>query len=161
MERRKIVTLPSPTCQGSQTWCTVLIPGIYCGVGVRVISVVFYTCRSRWFRSAIAAFVRFTKAGVGNWKWGQSPCHRSHRHVSQIPQNFKGCHSLLDDVQPDHNECRVLLFLSEVEMVGAMCFLRWCLPLWSAVPLNWMSSCRNVDGFRYSLLYVLSLVKAL
>ena len=90
MKRRKIVTLPSPTHQGSQTWCTVSIPGMYCGVGVQVISVVFYTSRSRWFCSAIAALVRFTKAGVGNWKWGQSPCRRSHRLVSQIPRNFKG-----------------------------------------------------------------------
>ena len=87
MKRRKIVTLPSPTRQGSQTWCTASIPGIYCGVEVRAISVVFYTCRSCWFRSATAAFVRFTKAGDGKWKWGQSPCRRSHKHVSQIPRN--------------------------------------------------------------------------
>ena len=86
--RRKIVTLPSPTRQGSQTWCTALIPGIYCGVEVRVISMVFYTCRLRWFRSATAAFVRFTKAGDGKWKWGQSPCRCSHKHVSQIPWNL-------------------------------------------------------------------------
>ena len=88
-KRRKIVILPSPTRQGSQTWCTASIPGIYCGVGVRVISVVFYTCRLHWFRSATAILVCFTKAGYGNWKWGQSPCRRSHKHVSQIPRNFK------------------------------------------------------------------------
>ena len=87
MKRRKIVTLPSPTRQGSQTWCITSIPEIYCGVGVRVISVVFYTCRLRWFCLATAAFVRFTKAVKGKWKWGQSPCRRSHKHVSQIPRN--------------------------------------------------------------------------
>ena len=89
-ERRKIVTSPSPTHQGSQTWCTESIPGRYCGEGVQVILMVFYTCRSHWFRRAIAMLVCFTKAGIGNWKWGQSPWCRSHRHVSQNPWVFKG-----------------------------------------------------------------------
>ena len=152
MKRRKIVTLPSPTHQGSQTWCTASIPGIYCGVGVRVISVVFYTCHSHWFRLAIAALVRFTKAGVGNWKWG------SHRVIVPIGTSHKslrtsrGCRNPLAGVQPDHNERMVLPFLSEVETVEAMCFLCWYPPPQLAIPSNWTSYCRNVDESRCSSL---------
>ena len=61
------------------------IPGMYCGVEVRVISVVFYTCRLCWFRWFVSQR-RVSKTGSG----GQSPCHRSHKHVSQIPWGFKG-----------------------------------------------------------------------
>ena len=82
----------------------------------------------------------------------------NHRVVVPISMSHKshgtsrGCHSPLDDVQLDRNGCTVLPFLSEVETVGTMCFLRWCPPPRSGVPSNRTSYCRNIGESQCSSL---------
>ena len=123
MKRRKIVTLPSPTRQGSQTWCKDfrgLLHLSFALVSFSNSSLCSFHEGGRWEMEVgavtVSSFPQTCLANPSKRQWG----------ITILPFF--------------HNEC----------MVAAVCFLRWCPPPRSGGPSSRTSWCRRVGEFQGS-----------